>query len=204
MNSEALNLPWQLQVSLACGYAGYFIANAGRRSHHQPTDIAFATLVYGVFSGAFYLILLPVVHEIWAAAASLLFSLILGAVWRAFGRNAMYLCLRKIRVSYSNDDPSALVTLTETTTHDLTQIAVLLNDGTWLRCDDAAAFENAPHGPCLLGPSGDVAMYLTHIDKKGRRSRATETVSDPKIGHRITYVPANQIARISLRYAKRS
>ena len=55
MKPELLNLPWVTLLTLACGYAGYYIANAGpsdrsrlhlrlefvKRRHRLVQDIAF-------------------------------------------------------------------------------------------------------------------------------------------------------------------
>ena len=40
MNAELLNLPWQIQVSLASGYAGYMLAYTGMRENHRTIDSA--------------------------------------------------------------------------------------------------------------------------------------------------------------------
>lgn len=54
METTLLNLPWQIQFSLASGYAAYLVANTGNREHHQPVDVAFSTLLFGLFATLIY------------------------------------------------------------------------------------------------------------------------------------------------------
>jgi hypothetical protein len=54
MSVDLLALPWQVQLTLASGYAAYALAYSGIRAHHQTIDVAFATLVFGlVATGVF-------------------------------------------------------------------------------------------------------------------------------------------------------
>lgn len=48
-DASLLNLPWPTLVTLACGYIGYFIANVGVKEHHQPVEVTFSTLIFGLF-----------------------------------------------------------------------------------------------------------------------------------------------------------
>lgn len=82
------------------------------------------------------------------------------------------------------------------------QVAVLKDDGTWLRCDDTTKFQGAPFAPCLLGPTGDVALYLTHTEPPNADVSELKTVRDAHYGDRITDVPANRIKMLTLRHVK--
>jgi hypothetical protein len=61
-------------------------------------------------------------------------------------------------------------------------------------------FRNSPYGPCVLGANGDVALYLTHIDEPGKRSKELKTVQDGTYGDRMTYVPAARVRQITMRH----
>jgi len=110
------------------------------------------------------------------------------------------MALRWAKVSWSDDDPSALATLSGNARFPVSQIAVELDNGTWLRCDDASRFANAPFGPFVIGPTGDVALYLTHLEKPGEPDVEVHNVRDGHWGDRITYVPAPRVRRITLRH----
>jgi hypothetical protein len=116
----------------------------------------------------------------------------------------MFPILRKFNITWSDDDPSALATLTGNAKFGVTQIAVRLDDDTWLRCDDLRQFEHAPFAPYVLGPSGDVALYLTHEETPDGKLKPQSTVCDPDYGDRITYVPASRIKQIVIRHVARS
>ena len=79
---------------------------------------------------------------------------------------------------------------------------MLLDDGTWLRCDDTSKFNDAPYAPCLIGPSGDVALYLTHEEPPGGPAKEMTTVIDAHYGDRLTYVPANRVRRLTVRHMR--
>jgi hypothetical protein len=75
-----------------------------------------------------------------------------------------------------------------------------MDDGTWLRCDDVRKFSDAPFAPCVIGPSGDVALYLSHEDSPDGKSKEITSARNREYGDRITYVPASRVKRITLRY----
>ncbi|HEX7775157.1 MAG TPA: hypothetical protein VF449_01360 [Parvibaculum sp.] len=202
MTAELLNLPWQIQVSVASGYAAYLLAYVGLRGHHKAIDIAFVTLVFGLFATA-VLALAGSYGAVIAGIAAFLVACGSGIIWRKWGRSAAKYVLRSANVSWSDDDPSALATLSANTKFPLSGIAVLLDDGTWLRCDDTSKFHDAPFGPCLLGQNGDVALYLTHEDKPDSESKELTTVRNKDYGDRITYVPASRIRLVTLRHISR-
>jgi len=47
--TKLVNLPWATLLTLASGYAAYYVANVGVRDHHKPVDVTFSTLVFGCF-----------------------------------------------------------------------------------------------------------------------------------------------------------
>lgn len=203
MNIDVLNLPFAIQLSLASGYAAYIAAFTGLRERHHTIDTAFATLVFGVLATGILTALAPLLGRSGSAILAFLGTVIAGLVWRKFGRTAWRLGLRKLDVSWSDDDPSALATLMSDTSYNLTQVAVLLDDGTWLRCDNTAQFHDAPHAPCVIGSGGDIALYLTHEERLGKEAEELKSVRDDEWGDRITYVPANRVTQITFRMTKR-
>jgi hypothetical protein len=203
MDLNFLKLPWEIQVALASGYAAYALAYTGLRERQRTIDIAFlslvfsvpATMVFGVLASRSPIISIPIAF-VGAFAVAL--------IWRKFLRPLMFPILRQFNVTWADDDPSALATLCGNAKFGVTQIAVLLDDGTWLRCDDVQKFEHAPFWPYVLGPNGDVALYLTHEESAGGEAKALSTVRDPHYGDRITYVPASRIREITIRHASKA
>lgn len=200
MSQELLNLPAAAQIALASGYAGYMLAFAGHRVHHQTIDIAFNTLVFGLIATAILSALTPFLGLFVAGASAFIGASTAGLIWRRWGHRAFRWVLRKTDVSWSNDDQSALITLMTNSTYPVSQIAVQLDDGGWLECIDTTRFNDAPYGPCLIGKGGDVALYVTHETLSNGERRELSTVSDPYYGTRLTYLPSEKVRRITIRH----
>lgn len=207
METTLLSLPWQVQLSLASGYAAYHVANVGARLHHKTVDVAFSTLLFGSCATVIYNIIVWTKPDsfqiaIVSAIAAFVLTTLLGAVWRKWGRPFLKTLLRKFEVSFSDDDPSVLATLSMDTAHRMSQIAVKLDDGTWLRCDNTEDFAASPFGPCMIGQNGDVALYLTHVDSANGAEKELVSTKDNDFGDRLSYVPASRITQINVRYMK--
>ena len=202
MSADLLNLPWQIQAALASGYAGYAIAYTGIRDGHKTIDVAFITLVFSLIATGM-IVVLSEYGVLASASGALVAASMAGVAWRRWGRSIARRLLRRTDVAWSDDDPSALASLSDNTRYHVTQIAVLVDDGRWLRCDNTAAFVHAPYGPCLIGPSGDVALYPTHIQTSDGSLTELRSVNDSHFGDRIAYVPAHRIRQINIRHQKR-
>lgn len=199
MNETLLSLPWQIQASLASGYAAYLLAYMGIRFGHSSVDAVFVTLVFGLIAtGVMWL--LRAFDPIYYVPAAFAATIVVAVLWRRFFRDWLYALLYWMKVTWSNDDPSALATIINDIHSPITQAAVELDDGTWLMCNYAYKFKDAPFNPVILGPNGDVALYLTHEERKGEPVRELATVHDENYGDRITYIPAARIRRITLRH----
>lgn len=200
---EFWKLPWEIQGALASGYAAYSVGYMGLRDRQRPIDVAFISLVFSVPATLVFLLLaskgptisIPVAFMAAVAAA---------IIWRRFIRPLLFPILKMLNVTWSNDDPSALATLGDNSKFGVTQIAVLLDDGIWLRCDDVHKFDGAPFWPYLLGPNGDVALYLTQEESASGEVKMLTSVRDSYFGDRITYVPASRIKRITIRHASKA
>jgi hypothetical protein len=200
---DLLRLPWEIQLALASGYAAYVVAYTGMRERQRTIDIAFISLVFSLVA-TLVLWLLSSQSIVIASVAAFIASVLAGAAWRKFGRPLTLAALRAGNVTWSDDEPSALATLSCSTKFYVSQIAVLLDDGTWLSCKDTAPFADAPFGPCQIGPNGDVAMYLTHEEPPGGEEREVPNVRNVAYGDRVTYIPASKIKRITLRHTAKS
>lgn len=196
INAKWLIAPWQIQVALGSGYAAYMAAYTGVRSHHQAIDITFRAIAFGIVA-TLVLMVVPAsrpVISITAAFAAAVFS---GIAWRRFGMRLWETGLRHLDVTWGDDTPTAWMRTIADQRHHITQVAVQTTDGTWLRCDDAQRFNDAPGGPCTLGTTGDILLYVTKIrDERGERDFEAENAD---YGIQAAYVPAGQIRQINIR-----
>lgn len=199
MDWKFFEISWELLLTVSCGYAGYFVANVGARDHHKTVDITFSTLVYGFFGTAAYLCILALNLPMWLATIfAFLGAMISAGIWAAKLRSLFTKLLRKAGVSHSDDLPSALSSMFSDRTSHATQLSVRLTNGVWLMCNDLALFKDAPNGPCVIGASGDILMYVTHHrDSDGDYEPCDVNMAD--WGMELTYIPASQITRIDLR-----
>lgn len=203
-----LNTPWTTVLTLASGYAGYFVAHVGLREHHQPVDQTFRVVFYG-FWGLFAYVCLRSFIGIDALSASILcvlFAALLGAAWRKWGKKTLTKMLRGGWVSLSDDVPTAWAALADVGEEvHVRQLKVCLIDGTLLFCKDLSAFNREPNLSCVLGGSGDILMHVTDIgklDANGARVwKEVGGVKNDDFGTAITYIPKEQIARVELRRA---
>lgn len=201
-----LDQPWETMLTLAAGYAGYFVAHVGSRQHHQPVDQIFRVVLYGFFGMLGYVLAMwyvrggVVVHSLIAIIAAVL----VGVFWRLKGRKWLESGLRGGLVSFSDDIPAAWTALSDEGSDVIVaQLKVRLVNGTALFCDDLVKFKKCPNGPCVLGPQGDVLLYVTHSGRPGGSGKMEWSpvagVLDADFGAMITYVPSSQIARVELR-----
>jgi hypothetical protein len=201
--TDFLKLSWEIQLALASGYCAYVLAYTGLRDRQRPIDAAFISLVFSLFATFMLWILTPSRGPLIAGIAAFGTSLVAGVLWRRIGRDLVMRVLRLLDVTWQDDAPSALATLSANTKHRVSQVAVELDNGDWLCCDDTRKFEHSPFGPFQLGPNGDIAMYVTDIIPKEGEPRPQTTLRDAYYGDRITYLPAARIKQITFRHPPR-
>lgn len=198
---DLVRLPWSTLLTLACGYAAYYVANVGVRDHHKSIDVIFSTLVFGFFSYFAYAIFTLVfdVSIAWASALTFVVAIVYGSLWSRLGRPFLETAFRRSKVAYSDDLPSAWSALSRSRKVG-TQLTIKLKDGSWVKCDNLHTFAALPDGPCTLGMKGDVLIYVTHTQAPDKDEfTAVDGTVDPDWGAEITYLPADQIVRVDLR-----
>ena len=134
-------------------------------------------------------------------------SIAIAAFWRSIGGPALTWFLRKLRVTWADDTPSAWARLQENRSIRVSQIAVWLNDGSRLICKDASLFTGLPYAPYVLGTNGDVLLYVTHVRPARAAGESEKPALKPQVttldgtrGARVTYVPSSEIARVTIRH----
>lgn len=201
MDEKLLSLPWQIQVALGCGYTAYILAYSGIRDHHKGIDTAFRATAFGLVA-TLVLFLTPDWRAPLAIMAAFMASVATGLIWRRWGVRALQSTLRGLDVSWADDMPSAWATIAlQNNRHPVSQIAVHLDDGTWLNCADTRPFVDDPFGPCTMGANGDVALYVTQEIEPDGTSSDNPGIRHPSEGVRITYVPASRVRRVTIRHA---
>ena len=214
MDEKLFALPWHLQLALGSGYLAYLVAYAGIRQHHTATDTVFRSIAFGLVASAI-LLWLPAVGlrphwippaPIWRPLAAVIATVAVGAFWRWRGMRWSRSMLEAANVSWSDDIPSAWISITaQRTDVRPSQVTVDLNDGRTLVCDDTRMFRDSPFGPCVFGLDGSVALYVTAErraddgDTKGEWFEHDD-VRNPMDGDRLTYIPASAIRRVELRH----
>ncbi len=206
MDDKILGLPFHLQLALGSGYLAYLIAYAGIRQHHTPIEVFFRAVAFGMAATAIMLwapeaprALNSWKHPVWRPVTAFLTTVLIGAFWRWRGRRWSSSALRWLNVSWTDDIPTAWLSVTATDTNVTpTQIIVDLDNGRTLLCEDTRIFETAPFSPCIYGLDGSLAFYVTAERPLNGEWIETEDVRHSE-GDLLTYVPASAIKRVQLR-----
>ena len=195
---------FEIQLVLASGYAAYFASYIGIREHHKPIEILFIVMVYGLATKFCFDFVGELVARPVAASISFVATVLIGIVWRAWGRGVTRKLIRNTGYSWSDDDPSALHSITSSTDCWFTQVAVQTIDGTWLECRDTTSVSEEPNGPFIVGQTGDIALYVTDVTKPNDVKHSNQSsLLDPSWGSRMHYIPANQIMKVTFRLKKK-
>ena len=204
MDEKFLNLPWEIQLALGSGYVAYRLAYLGIRYHHKAIDVTFRTIAFGLCATG-VLKLVPENYGWVRPVAAITAAVLAGVLWRLSLADAVQRLIRKLNLSWSDETPSAWSCITQHNRRVFcSQLTVQLDDDRWLFCNDTRPFANAPFGPCIFGPDGDVALYVTHKCDPDGEIVPAETIRDPYHGDEMTYVPASRVRKISMRLLRRS
>lgn len=201
---QLTELPWATVLTIASGYSGYFLAHQGNRSHHQTADITFGTLAFGfpalvVFQSLQSLGQFPASGLLWSFLGFLA-SVATGAAWSRNGRKRTDKLLRGLGATLSDDCPSAWAALGRDPSIISKQLSIKLINGDIYLSEDLSEFRDMPHGPCTIGGSGDVILYVTHIRYAGEADFEELDQGDVTLwGREATYLPKEQIARVDIR-----
>lgn len=205
---ELLGLPVQLLSVLVTGYLSYRLACTGRAASHKSVDVVFLVFVFafvakltgglaGVAASRFAPPLL-------ADAIALLFgaTAALGgaAIWRKWAEKRVFKFLRGIGVSHSDRHVSAWRTIVSKSGMERNSLIIRKTDGSVLKSEHLARFNDFPFGSCIYGPDGSGALYVTHY--KGPEDtdwRKRDPSDHEDRGAKVTIIPASAISEIDLR-----
>lgn len=195
-----LSLPTDTLAAISVGYMAYRIGFTGKDATHSGIDVVFMTLVFAlVFRLAS--VFAAGLGAIPSNIAGLAVALGAAMLWRRWGERAVFRGLRMARISVSDRSQSAWDRLRVDPALIPSQIVVRRKDGTWLMCDRIDRFNDHATGACIFGADGSVAFYATDAMSPGDDDWVATDVSGPEDwGDLMTYIPAAEIAQISLRY----
>ena len=197
--SKIANLPWNLQTVLASGYIAYLTAYVGLRQNHKTADLVFNSLAFGMVA-ALSIWMTPALNQPAKMAVAFASTVVAGMVWRAKLRETVRQFFRWSGYSWSDDTNSALEHLLEYSKTPPWQLSVETDDGTFCYSTDLSRTGDFAFGPYVLGTNGDVLMYVdAREDAKGNRTEH-DWMSDPEKGDLVTYIPANRIRSIGIRF----
>lgn len=207
MEEKLFSLPLQVQIALGGGYLAYLIAYAGIHQHHTASEVFFRSIAFGMVATAILLWspeapdwLAGWKHPLWRPVIAIVSTIFVGGFWRWRGMRWSRNLLRSINVSWTDDIPTAWLSITATDTDTCpSQIAVELLNGRLLWCDDTRKFGDAPFGPCVFGLDGSIAMYVTSERRPDGSWLDHCNIRHAIDGDQLTYIPAAQIQRIDLR-----
>jgi hypothetical protein len=195
-----LSLPVETIATLGSGYLGYRLAYVGQNQQHRAIDVAFISLAFGLIYR------IPGLFEpvgdgyLWVQIlAGTTSALLCAVIWRVWLRQWVMKLLRDTGISISDGSRSAWDSIRVSTKARPTQLVVRQKDGPTLMCDYLHSFESLPHGPCILGEDGSIALYVTHIKQPGEADWVLATWTETSLGSQITYIPASQITSIEMR-----
>lgn len=194
-------LPWTLQLVLGSGYCAYLLAYVGIRHDHKAADTVFSTLAFGLIAVGAMTLTSRLIDSA-QAVLTFLATLTAGALWRTVLRDGLRRVLRASGYSWNDGTPSAWARLLQEQ-HTPTQLTVQLKDGRYLLCTDTTRVKDVPFGPYVLGWAGDALLYVDRsIAADGKVSDLNDTFNDDW-GNLLTYVPRDEIRKVSIRYLNR-
>lgn len=197
-----LALPTSTISAVAIGFLAYRTAYTGKDAAHSGVDVVLTSavfaLVFRVIERALGAPGIPFAVTLGLAALA---TLCAAAVWRRWGERHVFQLLRLSGVSISDRSVTAWDRLRVEPLLRPKQVVVQRKDGTALMCDRLSAYADQPTGALIFGADGSVALYVTDASAPGSAEWEPQEVTGPDDwGSLMTYIPADEIAQISVRY----
>lgn len=174
---------------LGAGYLGYHIAYVGQDQKHKATNIIFLTLTFGFIAK----LTMSMLNAVIANQHLKVIMGIIASLWRKYISQWAKKVLRYSGVSYSDGQTTAWDSLCINTEYKPTQLIVRKTDGLHVKCDNLWSFRDLPHGPCLFGEDGSIAMYITHYKPKLAQEWISDDPHDNGFWPAITYILVSEI-----------
>ena len=193
------SFPLAVQLGLGIGYLGYLLAYGGARKGHSTLDATFLSLVFGI-PALVFATALPgslLINILFGSAISLL----LASIWRMGGRDLWFAAARQSDISQDDGYHTAWEGLLNRKEGLVTsQISVHTADGRVLYLNDRRNFRTAPYEGLNLGADGSILMVVQEEEMPDGTTQTRGGICDPHDGTRLTYIPADQITRVNIRF----
>lgn len=197
------SLPEQLQIILVSGYLGYSIAHAGFRDNERKEDVFYGILSFGIFGYIFYDFTRSAHSSfLWPGLGALTVSVFVALFWRKYGKRWFNRILHKAAISNEDGIKTTWSRIIQDTTIAPSQLVVQLKDGNIIECDDVQSFVSAPIPLYYTDSDGNIAFYATRKIAPSGDVKELQYTRDANYGDKITYIPKDQIASISIRFMK--
>ncbi len=197
--SDLLLLPLSTLIVLATGYVAYRIAYIGHDGAHSTVDVVFLSFTFSALASA---VLWVCGDWFWPGVfLSICMTLGAAAFWRVFLSPFIWKKLRVWGISDHDRGRSAWESMITRGLLAPNRIVITLTNGRQLMCDDTRPFDDAPLGPCLFGPDGSVALYVTSErpdSDSDWKARTPFDADNAAWGYEITVVPASEISRVAI------
>lgn len=201
---DIMSLPEQLQVILVSGYLGYSIAYSGFRDNERKDEMFYGILSFGIFGYIFYDFTRKAYLSFWfPGLGALLVSVLVALFWRKYGRRSFNTVMHKAAISNEDGIKTVWTKIVQDTNIAPTQLVVQLKDGSIIECDEVQSFGDAPIPRYYTDNDGNIALYGTSKISASGETIKCQYTRDAKWGDRITYIPKEQIASISIRFLKK-
>lgn len=197
--AELLTLPLGTLVMLASGYLGYRISCVGHDGPHGAADVVFLSFTYAAIASA---IIWLFGARIWLGApVAVVVTLASSICWRLWLSPAIWRFMWRLGVSGHDRSRTVWESTMMRRLRAPTRIVVTMKNGRQMMCSDLRPFDAAPMGPCLLGPDGSVALYVTDQRDSNAADWQEQTPVDPANlawGYEMTFIPAAEVARVAV------
>ncbi|MFT4794186.1 MAG: hypothetical protein ACJAW4_000594 [Paracoccaceae bacterium] len=192
-----LELPFEIQVSLAAGFLGYCVAYSGKRSHHKPFESAMIILIFSVPSTAAIKASTGIIHSEFQIIYAIACALSSAVLWRKWASAKITKFLREMKITQDDGTLWPWQNISQDTRYEYSQLGVRLKNGRQLFCEDLSIFNNKPHGPFIMGEDGSIALYVTEVVT----GDGTVHPQDPQHrgGIQITFIPSSEISEVDFR-----
>lgn len=195
--------PIQMQIAAGIGFLSYLVATAGLRERHRPVEITGWTLAFS----AVFLATLPVmqaaVSERWSMWISAGVPIMIAGLWRYRGHRLASWVGAKLKISRAMQYPSVESWIADHHPR-ITQIGVVLKDGTEISCMNADEHWDGEFKASMLFAPDGIALHADTIVRPGKEPKkyTYQHLHDANWGSRITVIPKDQIAWYWLRAEK--
>jgi hypothetical protein len=197
MNTELINLPLEIQTALAGGYLAYWVAYVGIDEQRRSLDVVFRTFAFGLPAVWAFRAALP--HgELLALITGVSAAVLLGCLWRWFGRQLSLKAQHRLKVHQEDGIASAWTALIQQKDMKVSQLSVHTADGRVL-IQNSHSFPEAHLGGLYFGSDGSIVMVVEEEELPDGTEEMRQGVRDADWGTRVTYIPADQITRVNIR-----